>query len=49
MVRLIVQVEDGLRELLLSVGNTRWTPPMTNARRRRMAEEMCQRIGGLRG
>jgi hypothetical protein len=47
MVRLVVAVEQGSRELLLSVGHTRWTP-MTNDRRHRAAEEMCQRIDGLR-
>jgi hypothetical protein len=43
MVRLLVRAEAGMRELLLSVGHTRWTP-LTNARRRRVAEEMCRRI-----
>jgi hypothetical protein len=48
MVRLVVAVEQGLRELLLSIGHTHWTP-MTNNRRRLTAEQMCQRINGLRG
>jgi hypothetical protein len=49
MVRLVVAVEQGLMELLLSFGATRWTPPVTNARRRRTAEVMCRRIDVLRG
>lgn len=48
MVRLVVNVEEGQRELLLSVDETRWTP-MTNAGRRRQAEAVCGRIKGLRG
>lgn len=47
MVRLVVRVEDGSRELLLSVGATRWSP-VTNARRRQMAEAMCLRINKFR-
>ena len=47
MVRLMIQVEQGLQELLLSVGNTSWSP-MTNARRRQLAEGMCSRINALR-
>jgi len=48
MIRLMIQVEGGLRELLLSANATQWTP-MTNARRRRMAEDLCGRISALRG
>lgn len=48
MIRLMVRVEEGLRELLLSADSTRWTP-MTNARRRRTAEDLCGRINALRG
>src|SRR5262249_41911281 len=47
MVQLKVRVEEGLRELLLGVGHTRWSP-MTNARRRQIAEETCRQINGLR-
>jgi hypothetical protein len=47
MARLVVRVEEGLRELLLSVDMTRWSP-RTNARRRRMVESLCLRINGLR-
>jgi hypothetical protein len=46
MVRLMVRVKQGWQELLLSVGNTRWSP-MTNARRRRIAEDTCRRISEL--
>ncbi len=46
MARLMVHVEEGLRELLLSVDTTRWTP-MTNAGRRRTVESLCLRINGL--
>lgn len=48
MVRLVVQVEEGLRELLLSVGHTRWGL-INNTRRRQTAEEMCLRIQELCG
>jgi hypothetical protein len=48
MVRLTVIVEEGLRELLLGVGHTRYSP-ITNAGRRREAEEVCRRINALRG
>jgi hypothetical protein len=47
MIRLMIRVEQGLRELLLGVAHTRFTP-LTNARRRRTAEEMCERINRLR-
>lgn len=47
MVRLMIHVEEGLRELLLSCDTTRYTP-MTNARRRRTAENLCGRINALR-
>jgi hypothetical protein len=46
MVRLMIRVKQGWQELLLSVGNTRWSP-MTNARRRHIAEDTCQRITEL--
>jgi hypothetical protein len=48
MIRLMVKTESDLRELLLSVGHTRWTP-MTNARRRQTAETLCRQIDKLRG
>ena len=48
MVRLSVNVEEGQRELLLSVDQTRWSP-MSNAGRRRAAEAVCLRINALRG
>jgi hypothetical protein len=48
MVRLVVTVEQGVRELLISIAHTHWTP-MTNTRRHLTAEQMCQRINGLRG
>jgi hypothetical protein len=46
MVRLMVRVEEGLRELLLSINPTGWRP-RTNARRRALAEETCRRIRRL--
>jgi hypothetical protein len=46
-VRLVVRVEQGLREYLLSVNHTGWSP-VTNARRHRAAEEMCLRVNRLR-
>ncbi len=46
MARLVVRVEEGLRELLLSVDMTRWSP-RNNARRRRTVESLCLRINGL--
>jgi hypothetical protein len=48
MVRLVTRTEQGPWELLLSVCHTRCSP-MTNARRRLVAEEMCQRVNALRG
>ncbi len=48
MIRLMIQVEGGVRELLLSADATQWTP-VTNARRRRRAEGLCGRINSLRG
>ncbi len=48
MVRLLIRVEAGLRELLLAVGPNDWRP-RTNARRRQFAEAACQRIRALRG
>jgi hypothetical protein len=48
MIRLMVQFQEGLRELLFSAGSTQWSP-VTNARRRRMAEDLCRRINALRG
>lgn len=48
MVRLVVNAEEGQRELLLSVDETRWVP-MTNAGRHRQAEAVCERINSLRG
>jgi hypothetical protein len=46
MVRMMVQVETGLQELLIGVGNTGFSP-MTNSRRQQKALEMCSRINGL--
>jgi hypothetical protein len=48
MVRLMIRAPQGWQELLLSVGHTRWSP-MTNARRRRIAEDTCRRITELCG
>ena len=48
MARLVVQVEEGPRELLLSADPTTWAP-VNNKARRRIAENLCQRINGLRG
>ncbi len=48
MIRLMIRVQGGLRELLLSYDTTQYTP-MTNARRRRTAESLCGRINALRG
>jgi hypothetical protein len=48
MIRLMIRVEGGLRELLLSYDTTQYTPK-TNARRRRTAEDLCGRINALRG
>ncbi|MBN2579824.1 MAG: hypothetical protein JXB10_12625 [Pirellulales bacterium] len=47
MIRLMVQFEDGVRELLLSSNPMQWTP-MTNHRRRDRAEELCRRINAIR-
>lgn len=46
-VRLLIRVEEGLHELLCVVGNVSWKP-MTNARRRQIAEQLCARINRLR-
>ncbi len=48
VVRLMIQVEAGLRELLLGINQTRWSP-MTNTCRRSTAENLCKRINELRG
>jgi hypothetical protein len=48
MVRLMVQFEEDMRELLLSIGLKGWSP-RTNARRRETAEALCLRVNGLRG
>jgi hypothetical protein len=48
LVRLVVHVEQGSRELLLGPNHTDFKP-MTNARRRFRAEEWCQRINALLG
>ena len=48
MVRLVVNAEEGPRELLFSVDQTRWIP-MTNKGRRRAAEAVCQQISNLQG
>lgn len=47
MVRLLVHVDNDLRELLLAVDHVRWTP-LTNTGRRRAAEGLCERINALR-
>ncbi len=46
MARLMVRVEEGMRELLLSVDHIGWTP-MTNAGRRKTAEAFCQEVNSL--
>jgi hypothetical protein len=46
MVRLMIHAEKGGQELLLSVNQTRYSP-MTNARRRQIAEELCRQIAEL--
>jgi hypothetical protein len=46
LVRLMVRVEFGLRELLLSVKPTRYTP-MLNRSRRRQVEALCRQILAL--
>jgi hypothetical protein len=46
VVRLMVQFESGVRELLLSDNLTGWNP-MTNKRRRKAAQNLCARIAGL--
>lgn len=48
MVRLMIGVEQGMQELLLSLNQTHWGP-MTNARRLLLVESMCRRIAELRG
>lgn len=48
MIRLVVNTEEGRRELLLGADHTRYTP-MTNQGRQQRAEEVCGRINGLRG
>ena len=45
--RLVVRVELGLRELLLIVKPTRYTP-MINRGRRRQAEALCRQIIAMR-
>jgi hypothetical protein len=47
MVRLKIQVENGLRELLLSVTQAGWGP-RTNATRLKIARDTCQKINSLR-
>ncbi|MCI0381338.1 MAG: hypothetical protein L0215_27455 [Gemmataceae bacterium] len=48
VVRLVLRIPEGTRELLLSVGHTNFTP-MTNARRRSIVEELCDQIDEVRG
>jgi hypothetical protein len=48
MVRLMIRVEQGWQELLLSVNSTRWSPT-TNARRKERAEDMCRQVEELCG
>lgn len=45
-VRLMLHVEQGLREVLFVIGNQSWRPT-TNARRQQQAELMCNRIKSL--
>lgn len=45
-IRLMVNFEQGLQELLFVIGHVRWRP-MTNARREEQAEQMCERIKSL--
>jgi hypothetical protein len=47
MVRLMVDVAEGRRELLLSVSHTAWRP-QTNTSRQRIAQETCQKVKALR-
>ena len=47
MVRLMINASDGMRELLLWIKPKGWWP-RTNASRRRIAEETCERINDLR-
>jgi len=46
-VRLMTTVEEGVRELLLSMNLGGWLP-RTNARRRALAQKTCDRINSLR-
>jgi hypothetical protein len=48
MVRLLVAADGRLHELLLSIVHLDWRPH-TNDYRKTIAEEVCQRITGLRG
>jgi hypothetical protein len=47
VVRLMVQFESGMREMLLSVNPTTWNR-MTNPRRQKIAANLCARIAVLR-
>jgi hypothetical protein len=47
MVRLMVRVKQGMRELLLSVNQTGWRP-RTNTTRQEGAQETCRKINALR-
>ena len=47
MLRLVVQLQQGSRELLLCVNPVRWVPA-SNKRRRRAAEEMLRQIAAIR-
>ncbi|NQT17464.1 MAG: hypothetical protein HQ582_32210 [Planctomycetes bacterium] len=47
MARLVTQLEQGTRELLLSADPTTWAPVNNNGRRR-IAEGLCQRINAIR-
>jgi len=46
MVMLMIQAPDGMRELLLWVAQKGWWP-RTNTSRRKVAEEMCEKINSL--
>jgi hypothetical protein len=45
VVRLMVQFEEGLREMLLCHSSTNWRT-VTNKRRRQLTEDLCLRING---
>jgi hypothetical protein len=46
VVRLMVQFEEGLREMLLCHSSTKWSP-ITNKRRNQLIADLCMRIKGV--